>query len=184
VSNFWKSKENTQLKKSLMEAAGMSKGGHEVAMQGQTGIAKKVYECVPINESWQAFQICAALKKMTGSTPDFRVFTACLSDLADVGLIKKVGGDRFQRVQEAAKPEKEKHMAVAKISTPKSANEKTASAMDALGDLAGEIIGMAEHMKRLAKRVEDVALAVEQEREANAGSVEQLRQLKTLLKGL
>ena len=25
-------------------------------MQGQTGIAKKVYECVPISEPWRSFR--------------------------------------------------------------------------------------------------------------------------------
>lgn len=39
-------------------------------MQGQTGIAKKVYECVPISESWRSFQVLTALRNMTGSTPD------------------------------------------------------------------------------------------------------------------
>ncbi|HCF1631505.1 TPA: hypothetical protein NH836_002929 [Pseudomonas aeruginosa] len=37
---------------------------------------------------------------------------------------------------------------------------------------------------RLAARVEDVALAVEQERESNAKSMESYRQLKALLKSL
>lgn len=53
-----------------------------------------------------------------------------------------------------------------------------------LGELATEIVGMAEHMKRLAARIEDVALAVEQERESSAKSMESYRQLKALLKSL
>uniref|UniRef100_A0AAU8GSC4 Uncharacterized protein n=1 Tax=Pseudomonas phage PACT201 TaxID=3230130 RepID=A0AAU8GSC4_9VIRU len=35
-----------------------------------------------------------------------------------------------------------------------------------------------EHMKRLSDRIEDVALAVEQERESSAKSMESYRQLK------
>ncbi|EPH2332991.1 hypothetical protein L4P95_005761 [Pseudomonas aeruginosa] len=42
-------------------------------MQGQTGIAKKVYECVPISEPWRSFQVLTALRNMTGSTPDVRI---------------------------------------------------------------------------------------------------------------
>ena len=53
-----------------------------------------------------------------------------------------------------------------------------------LGELANELAGMAEHMKRLSDRIEDVALAVEQERESNAKSMESYRQLKALLKSL
>ncbi|MBN0552119.1 hypothetical protein JTM35_33485, partial [Pseudomonas aeruginosa] len=52
------------------------------------------------------------------------------------------------------------------------------------GELANELAGMAEHMKRLSDRIEDVALAVEQERESNAKSMESYRQLKALLKSL
>lgn len=62
--------------------------------------------------------------------------------------------------------------------------KRPVSPLEMLGELATEIVGMAEHMKRLAARVEDVALAVEQEREVTAKSVEQYRQLKTLLKSL
>lgn len=53
-----------------------------------------------------------------------------------------------------------------------------------LGELANELAGMAEHMKRLSDRIEDVALAVEQERESSAKSMESYRQLKALLKSL
>ena len=45
-------------------------------MQGQTGIAKKVYECVPISEPWRSFQVLTALRNMTGSTPDVRIVRA------------------------------------------------------------------------------------------------------------
>ncbi|HCL3240038.1 TPA: hypothetical protein N2A39_006480, partial [Pseudomonas aeruginosa] len=59
-----------------------------------------------------------------------------------------------------------------------------ASPLEMLGELANELAGMAEHMKRLSDRIEDVALAVEQERESNAKSMESYRQLKALLKSL
>ena len=62
--------------------------------------------------------------------------------------------------------------------------KRVISPLEMLGELATEIVGMAEHMKRLASRVEDVALAVEQERESSAKSMESYRQLKALLKSL
>ncbi|HCG0273677.1 TPA: hypothetical protein NI991_006809 [Pseudomonas aeruginosa] len=62
--------------------------------------------------------------------------------------------------------------------------KRSSSPLEMLGELATEIVGMAEHMKRLSDRIEDVALAVEQERESNAKSMESYRQLKALLKSL
>ncbi|MDT4879463.1 hypothetical protein FQZ97_1151410 [compost metagenome] len=64
------------------------------------------------------------------------------------------------------------------------APSRKATPLEMLGELAGEIVGMAEHMKRLATRVEDVALAVEQERESNSENLEKLRQLQAILKSL
>ena len=68
-------------------------------MQGQTGIAKKVYECVPISEPWRSFQVLTALRNMTGSTPDVRIVQGCLRDLVDSGLIRRTGTDHYQRIQ-------------------------------------------------------------------------------------
>ncbi len=70
-----------------------------------------------------------------------------------------------------------------KIET-QSEQKRFASPLEMLGELANELAGMAEHMKRLSDRIEDVALAVEQERESNAKSMESYRQLKALLKSL
>ncbi|HHF0746539.1 hypothetical protein [Pseudomonas aeruginosa] len=140
-------------------------------MQGQTGIAKKVYECVPISEPWRSFQVLTALRNMTGSTPDVRIVQGCLRDLVDSGLIRRTGTDHYQRIQVEKKT---------KPQEPK----RSASPLEMLGELANELAGMAEHMKRLSDRIEDVALAVEQERESNAKSMESYRQLKALLKSL
>ncbi|WP_236225681.1 hypothetical protein [Pseudomonas pseudonitroreducens] len=155
-------------------------------MQGQTGIAKKVYDCVPIAEPWTSFQVMTAMRNMTGSTPDSRIVSGCLSSLVDSGLIKKTGRDSFQRIPVEPKTKtQELKMAepAKKIETPVEPKRST-SPLEMLGELATEIVGMAEHMKRLASRVEDVALAVEQERESSAKSMESYRQLKALLKSL
>lgn len=164
----------------------------DILIRGQTGIAQKVYECVPVQEPWASFQVLAAMRNMTGSTPDTRIVSGCLASLVDAGLIKKVGRDQYQRIalerlDAQAKPvTEEPQMAEAvKISeAPKHEQKRPASPLEMLGELATEIVGMAEHMRRLAARVEDLALAVEQEREATAKSVEQYRQLKALLKNL
>ncbi|HHM5244297.1 TPA: hypothetical protein ACRM7M_001932 [Pseudomonas aeruginosa] len=158
----------------------------ESLMQGQTGIAKKVYECVPISEPWRSFQVLTALRNMTGSTPDVRIVQGCLRDLVDSGLIRRTGTDHYQRIQveKKTKPQEPKMGEPAKKIETQSEPKRSASPLEMLGELANELAGMAEHMKRLSDRIEDVALAVEQERESNAKSMESYRQLKALLKSL
>ncbi|WP_236225361.1 hypothetical protein [Pseudomonas pseudonitroreducens] len=155
-------------------------------MQGQTGIAKKVFECVPIAEAWSSFQVMTALRNITGSTPDARIVSGCLTSLADAGLIKKTGRDAYQRIPvEQKQKTKEPQMAAAATKTEPQVEAKTvASPLEMLGELASEIAAAGDGLKRLAKRAEDVALMVEQDREANAKSLDGYRQLKSLLKSL
>ncbi|HGM8278905.1 TPA: hypothetical protein ACKQDV_004634 [Pseudomonas aeruginosa] len=155
-------------------------------MQGQTGIAKKVYECVPISEPWRSFQVLTALRNMTGSTPDVRIVQGCLRDLVDSGLIRRTGTDHYQRIQveKKTKPQEPKMGEPAKKIETQPEPKRSSSPLEMLGELANELAGMAEHMKRLSDRIEDVALAVEQERESNAKSMESYRHLKALLKSL
>ncbi|MDT4808387.1 hypothetical protein FQZ97_412500 [compost metagenome] len=162
----------------------MTPAKQEILMQGQTGIARKVYDCVPIAEPWSSFQVMTAMRNLTGSTPDSRIVSGCLVSLADSGLIKKTGRDQFQRIPVDPKTKaKEPQMAEpAKNIKPVVEAKRAVSPLEMLGELATEIVGMAEHMKNLAARVEDVALAVEQERESSAKSMEQYRQLRALIK--
>lgn len=164
----------------------MTPAKQDSLMQGQTGIAKKVYECVPIAEAWSSFQVMAAMRNLTGSTPDTRIVSGCLTSLADAGLIKKTGRDSYQRlpVEQKQKAQEKQMAAPAKKTEQQVVPTTTTSPLEMLGELATEIVGMAEHMKRLAARVEDVALAVEQDRESTSKSMEGYRQLKALLKSL
>lgn len=166
----------------------MTPAKQEIAMQGQTGIAKKVYECVPLQEAWQAFQIMQALKNMTGSLADVRVVQGCLNSLVDSGLIRQTGRQFYQRIQvEEKQKAPEPKMPAIQQKTEKPVlvpATKAAGPMEILGELSVEIVGMAEHLKNLARRVEDAALAIEQERENNSENLEKLRQLQSILKSL
>ena len=62
------------------------------------------------------------------------------------------------------------------------------SSMDMLSDLSGEIIDLATdfgaRMKRMAARVEEVALGIELEREVTSANLAKLTQLQSILKSL
>lgn len=165
----------------------MTPAKKEILMQGQTGIAKKVYECVPMSEPWTSVQVMAAMRNLTGSTPDNRIVSGCLVSLVDSGLIKKSGRDHFQRIpvdfkQKTQEPVMAKQQPKPEVVADQKAQE--AAPLEMLSELAGQIAGMANSLKVLASRVEDVALAVEQERESSAKSMEKYRQLKALLQSL
>lgn len=164
----------------------MTPAKQEALMQGQTGIAKKVFECVPIAEAWSSFQVMTALRNLTGSTSDTRIVSGCLTSLADAGLIKKTGRDAYQRipVEQKQKPKEQKMTVPATKPVPQVEQKSVDVPLELLGEMAGEVVAMAENMKRLAKRIEDYALVLEQGREATAKSLEGYRQLKALLKGL
>lgn len=172
----------------------MTPAKQEILMQGQNSIAKKIYECVPIQEAWPTFQIAQALKSTAGSTADIRRVQACLSDLVESGLIREPQKRFYQRVQVEEKTKTPELKMPA--NQPLTAStvvpvEQKASALDRIAGLAGELSGIADELRqrllrvtKIAKELEDVALAVEQERESSNESLAKLSQLKDLLKGL
>lgn len=160
----------------------------EALLQGQTGVARKLYECVPINDAWTEFQIVMEMRRITGSTPDMKVARGCLRDLADAGLIQRTG-DRYRCTPIQEKPQqKEVAMPAVKPATQAAKIAAAQSPIDLLGDIAGSIVALSksvgEQLQQIAKRVEDAALQIEQGQEASAANLEKLRQLQSLLRSI
>lgn len=156
-------------------------------MQGQSAIAKKVFDCVPTEEPWRTFQIMAELKRMTGSSADMRIVQGCLRDLADSGLIRRSGSELYQRTAITTKTsQKTEESSMPAVKEVKAA--PVATPIEILGELAGEISTLAtdvnQRLKKIAGRIEEAALTIEQQRETDAAGMEKLRQLQNLLKGL
>lgn len=164
----------------------MTPARQESLVQGLNGVARKVFDCVPVAEQWTAFQVMGAMRNQTGSTPDSRIVAGCLTKLVDSGLIKKRGRDAYQRcaVEQKQKPQEQKMIVPATKPAPQAVAKPSASPLDLIGELASDIAAAGESLKRLAKRAEEVALMVEQDREANASAMEGYRRLKAVLKDL
>lgn len=62
------------------------------------------------------------------------------------------------------------------------------SPIEILGELSGEVVALADEfsgrLKKLAAKIEEAALTIEQEREANVENLGKLRQLQSILKSL
>lgn len=62
------------------------------------------------------------------------------------------------------------------------------SPIEILGELSGEVVALADEfgarLKKLAAKIEEAALTIEEEREANVENLGKLRQLQSILKSL
>ncbi len=156
-------------------------------LAGQSSRARKVFEFVPIQERWSAHDIFISLVAAEATGAQFPAIRHSLGELKDAGLIREPVNGHFQRVPITIKPQRERSMsketkpAVVVIKKPE------AIALDTLAVLSGEVISFAEEvglrMKKLAERIEEVALSVEAEREVNAEALDKFKLIQSLLKG-
>jgi hypothetical protein len=164
-------------------------------LDGQTSIAKKVYECVPAQEFWTAGQICEELGRK-GQTPQKRIVEGCLSTLKESGLVVEQGPGQFKAIVLKKKPtleavpfaaftygsEEEVEVNTVKIVEKKPIVKRTP--LEILSGLATKLDCMMDEMDDLKKEIEDAALEITEQMQADDDKIKQLRQLQTLLKNL
>ncbi|APC19163.1 hypothetical protein BLL42_02045 [Pseudomonas frederiksbergensis] len=157
-------------------------------LAGQSSIAQKVFGYVPIQASWSARDIHSAVLAANATGASTYAIRRALGELKDAGLIREPVGGKFQRDAATPKPKKEQVMTQAAKQTVVAINKSESGALDVLAALSGEVISLSDEvsqrMKKLAARIEEVALSVEAEREGNAEAVGKLKQLQSLLKSL
>ena len=128
------------------------------------------------------------------TVPDVRTIRACLTDLEDAGLVIQQPAGMFRRRPVSVDKEKataqQTHTIEQKEAEPMNAATQV-NALDKLAELSGELAEIAGQLQlrlvrvtKIARELEDVALAVEQERENGAKKSEKLNQLQKLLADL
>lgn len=156
-------------------------------LAGQSAISRKVFEIVPIQEAWSYPDIYNALRA-TSVGVESRSVQRCLFELRDIGLVRETKSGYFQRSPTAIKSPSEPVMTKPASSTVVAIKKAEVGALDALAALSGEVTGLADEigqrMKKLAARIEEVALSVAAEQEGNAEALGKLKQLQSLLKGI
>ncbi len=157
-------------------------------LAGQSSIARKVFPHVPIQENWSAHDIHIAAVAANATTVSAHAVRRALNEMTDAGIIREPTGGKFQRDAYSPKPVKEIAMPVAAKETVIAIKKPEVQALDALASLSAEVVALSDdisaRMKRLAGRIEEVALSVEVEREGNAEALGKLKQLQSLLKSL
>lgn len=165
----------------------------QALLQGQQATARKVFEAVPIQEAWPMLAIRQVMPYSL--TISHRQMIACLKDLCDAGLVQELPcGTLYRRVPVRQKlaPNKItdaiKENIVTLPTVKTDAPKADLSPLDLLAELSAEVVNLGDEfqkrVRKLAARIEEAALLVEQEREHNAEQMADFAQLQTLLKKL
>lgn len=171
----------------------MNDAKHDALLQGQSTLARKVYDAVPIQEAWTPSEIQAVLRATQSTAAEARVVHGCLRKLTDDGLIREVAHNKFRRRASRASRASHEHRQLTlhkelpmPANAPKAAPKTTP--LELLSELANDIKGFAQdvnqRLQNFAIRTEDIALAIEQQRELDNAELAKLRQLQSLLKSL
>lgn len=159
---------------------------------GQTGIARKVLDAVPIAEAWAPAKIMAEVRRH-GTNLDLRIFEGCMTSLVDAGLVRQTGGGAFQRVAAKVRTMTEQAddlvrsvedygaPAVAAAAVPPKDAPELIERFERIG---AHLRSFAKAFSVMADEIETLALeASEQIAKAGEGD-EQLRKLRDVLQGL
>lgn len=159
----------------------MSPTKQKALLQGLNGVARKVYDVVPVNEPWTLGLIIAELQRK-GVSLEYRVAQGCLRNLVGQGLVIE-SEDQFQRREIKARPTL-KAVETPPHSRPDALSKPPATPLDRLGEIANWVEGVCKDLHLLKGELETVAIEVQQYLEDIQAKNTKLKQLQDLLKGL
>lgn len=144
-------------------------------LAGQSAIAQKIFQCVPIEQSWTVHQVAVELRRMTGSSQDTRTLYGCLATLAEAGLVRCLQGEYRRVPVSAAAPVKRKEDKPMPEKKVPAAAPGSASALDVLGNLS-------QRLRSLADDLDAAALAFAEGSQEMVAMAERYKQLQALLR--
>lgn len=167
--------------------------------QGQTAIAMRVYEAIPISAPMGVHQIRGEMKRLGIPTPTLDVMQGCIRTLIEGGLVKEQPAGQYAR--EPVKPEpmqQPRPILHAVHTTPKeepmaqadAAKKNVHSPIDLLAPVVQQIKTMADVAAELVTRARSAANDIEniaadlEDKVSDPEELAKLRQLNNLLKGL
>lgn len=179
---------------------GMNHARKVSLISGLSGIAKKVFDAVPLGEEWSAGQIGSEVHR-TGTAIDMKTLQGCLGSLVNQKLIKETSPGSFTRRERAViqivktEPEyftKPKEAPVLTVTAEKNNQPKDKAApIDVIGDIAKNMalvisqVNMAiTNLNKLKGDIEEAAIIIEEQFAESEKRSEKLKQLQELLKNL
>lgn len=158
----------------------MNAARHASLLNGQSAIARKVFDVVPISGKWGLHAIAAEMARTGQSPPSLNVLGGCLGALHDAGLIVGSHNEGYSRspVHERKPKPVKQHLEVV-------ASEKSEpDVLTAMEALAGRVKRAIDELHAIAGDMEAVALRVAQQMDEKSEDTKKLDQLRSLLKGL
>lgn len=186
----------------------MSEARARQLLAGQMSMSRKVYEAIPIESPWGYRDISMEMDRRQLSVGmDFQKLQGCVRQLREAGLVKEVGDCKFVRVPvrpNSSEPAAErsepppanpvlKHtITIQEKPVPQEKTnpnvpvviDKNKTPIDLLSPIADKMRAFGRLANEIADDVENVASELEERTTVSAEELQQLRQLKTLLRGL
>lgn len=145
--------------------------------------ARKVYEAVPIQESWTTAQIMQELYRR-GVKQDLNIIQGALNTLDDMGLIKAMSNKVYQRVPVSdSLPDEEDNdvQEPEQVMANATPNPTPLDPFEVLAKLSERVRKLAGEVDKVSLELEQAALNVQAYMDQNATELNDLRQLKELL---
>lgn len=160
----------------------MNQTRFQALLQGQTAVAQRVFEAVPISEAWSTGDIFNELQRQ-GKARDFHVVEGCLNRLKQASLVSEPARGMFRRakVHTITTQPQEDSMPPSKPSTPVPAKKAPTTAVEHLAPLTARLIQLANDLKGLATEIETAALEIDQSASESTAALEKLAQFRNLL---
>ena len=164
-------------------------------LEGQSSTSRKLYDFVPMREAWLEGDIAKAAHN-GHLRLGLHTVRACLLDMKDAGLVKETQRHYYQRVAVTKKtaktiqPSANEATMSTTLKTPAPATSATpaTSPLELLSSVATELtmlgVEFIGRIKALSARVDEVALVVEAQREADIASMAKVHQLQALMKDM
>lgn len=153
---------------------------------GTTITARKVYDAVPMQDSWPISKIFGELAR-TGINLSYPTVSGCLDSLRKDGLIKE-SKDGFRRApvrQLAALADVAIPSTIKEVSMPASQNTAAPVSkhdpIEALGEVTQRLAAISAELQSLANAVTEAALDAQAKLEQNEESLKKFEQLRTVL---
>lgn len=151
---------------------------------GQSNIAKKVYECIPIASSWTLSQICTEMARK-GQGNDHRITQGCVNTLVNSGLVKESPRGTFRRLSIKQQKKEVTEPALLKpIETRKEMTVEMKFPAKKEKDPLEMLSSISSSARKLADDLDDAALVIASQIRDIESQSSKLKQLQALLKSI
>lgn len=159
---------------------------------------KKIYQVVPISESWSLGQMMIELNRTSpGQNHNQRSVNFCLGSLRDVGLVKETSSGTWIRVPVRAKvstvadeveenntPAKEETVMPNETPPPVATKPSDSTPLERIGELSSQVITIIQSLHKLAADIDAAAIEVEEQIEKIKRDSIRLKKLQEIFKDL